>query len=538
MARISNQNKNSVKKWDVFFLLCQMTKKAFKKMDGFDERLIEAVRRRKNIFLHGPGGVGKSYTLRGIASYLSGMGIAVYCTATTGVAALNLNIPEKKISASTLHSWAGVGLARENAEKLLAKVECDSRSKKRWLETDTLIIDEVSMLGASFFEKLDFIGRNIRTRQKYKTFGGIQLILSGDFLQLPPVKDDWVFSSEAWKKMKFVPFILETPKRYDDNDFFQLLLRVRKGDHTKADMKKLRARTRAYGKLQTILQNTSSTNIIRPTIMYSKKVDVNSYNEQELEKLPGDVFTFIAQDTFTPLIKTAREEKYIRLLEEVIPDVISLKVGAQIMLRCNFDVSAGLVNGSRGVVLSVDNDSIFVRFINGKKLNISRNTWSISDKEGVANRSQIPFILAWSLTIHKSQGATLDYAICDLGPSIFSPGQAYVALSRVKNLKGLFICDFYSKCIGVDKDALKYSKKLEKMEQQSIEGGISSEEEENFSSDDEDCDSEIDESILFECTDSPLSEESYIVEHDDENDIRDVFAACLKVKPLQLTFDD
>ena len=508
-------------------------------MEGLDERLIESVRRRKNIFLHGPGGVGKSYSLRGIASYLSGMGISVRCTATTGVAALNLNVPEKRISASTLHSWAGVGLARDSAKKLLAKIECDSRAKKRWLNTDTLIIDEVSMLGASFFEKLDFIGRNVRIRQKHKTFGGIQLILSGDFLQLPPVKDDWVFSSNAWKRMKFIPFILETPKRYDDEDYFQLLLRVRKGDHTKADLKKLRARTRAYGKLQEILQNTSSTNIIRPTIMYSKKVDVNSYNEQELEKLPGDVFTFIAQDTFTPLNKTTREERYIRLLEDAIPDVISLKVGAQIMLRCNFDVSAGLVNGSRGVVLSIETDSIFVRFINGKKLNISRHTWSISDKGGVANRSQIPFILAWSLTIHKSQGATLDYAICDLGPSIFSPGQAYVALSRVKNLKGLFICDFYSKCIGVDKDALKYSKKLENMEQRSIEGGISSDEEEQFSSDGEGCDSEIDESILFECMDTPPSEKSYVVELTEEDDIRDAFAACMNYqKPLQLTFDD
>ena len=441
-----------------------------------EEKIIEALQHRKNVILHGPGGTGKTYCLRTIAGIMTDLGKVVGCTATTGIAALNLNVPEKKIAARTLHSWAGVGLAHGSARKLLGKVKRNTQATARWTTTNLLIVDEVSMLGMDFFTKLDYIGRAIR-RNSEKPFGGLQILFSGDFLQLPPVKDDWVFKSEPWKELCLVPFIFEIPKRYDDNDYFELLLRIREGDQTEKDIKKLKARCRSYRKLQKILAENESENIIRPTILYSRKVDVEYYNETELSKLPGRTLDFIADDTFVPLKGDARYETYMGLLDDAIPKVIPLKVGAQVMLKCNLDVAGGLVNGSRGVVLEIESDFILVRFINGITLNVEKYTWVIQDKYGIAKRTQFPFILAWSLTIHKSQGATLDYVICDLGPSVFDSGQAYVALSRVRNLRGLFVCEFYPPSIKVSKTALKYSRKLKEIEGQYEIGEDESEEE-------------------------------------------------------------
>lgn len=400
-----------------------------------------------------------TYTLRNIAGILSQQGKMVCCTATTGAAALNLSNSEMKITATTLHSWAGVGLAREDAKKLFSKVLRNSKAKKRWLYTDILIIDEVSMLGASLVDKLDFIGRNIRNEQK-QSFGGLQLIFSGDFLQLPPVKEEWAFESDAWKKIQFTPFIFDQPKRYDDDDYFHMLLRIRNGKCIVDDAKKLRARVKAYKKLQQILGETDSINVIKPTIIYSKRIDVDDHNEQELGKLPGGIIEYVAEDTFTAHNSSANVDHYTRILDDVIPKVISLKIGAQVMLKINLDVEKGLVNGSRGVVLNLDQEWVYVRFINGVKTVIPKNTWTADDNDGEVIRSQIPFILAWSLTIHKSQGSTLDYAICDIGSSIFAPGQAYVALSRVRNLKGLFIREFYSPSIKADITALQYAEEL------------------------------------------------------------------------------
>ena len=406
-----------------------------------------------------------TFSLCKIAEYLTKKSKVVCCTATTGVAAINLNVPECKISGSTLHSWAGVGLAKDIPKKLHAKVYHDKRASNRWLHTDVLIIDEVSMLGADFIDKLDYIGRGIRT-EKDKPFGGIQLILSGDFLQLPPVNEEWCFKSFVWEKLDLIPFIFDKPYRYEDLDYFKLLLRVRKGNQTPEDIGKLRARTRSYDKLLKALKEAKGHNVIKPTILYSKKVDVDYYNEQELGKLSGSEIEYIADDKFTPYNKKAKHDFYINKLDSIAPKTISLKVGAQVMLKCNLDVKGGLVNGSRGVILEAEPGSVYVRFVNGTKLRVKKQNWDIEDKDGKGARSQLPFILAYSITIHKAQGCTLDYAVCDLGPNVFAPGQAYVALSRVRSLRGLFISDLYPSCIKVDKSALKHSNHLETLAKQ------------------------------------------------------------------------
>ena len=424
-----------------------------------------------NVLLHSPGGTGKTFSFRLIASYLQEKDKNVACTATTGTAAKNLNYPEKNIVSRTLHSWAGVGLAREPAKELLVNIFTKKIYRDRWRSVDILLIDEISMLGGEFFDKLEFIARKIRNNEK--PFGGIQLVLGGDFLQLPPVKDSWAFQCESWEKLDLVPFIFEEPQRYDDLKYFELLLRIRQGKHTQEDIYLLYKRVTAYDKLQKILKASKDEDVIKPTIIYSKKVDVSYFNQQELNKLPGELYKFPATDTF---VKTTKGDKvvldnfttipkaYINLLDEMIPDHISVKVGSQVMLKANLDVQEGLVNGSRGIVVDIINHPnepiICVKFLNGKFIRLTKHTYILKDKSGIASRHQFPIILAWALTVHKVQGATLDFAICDLGTSIFADGQGYVALSRVRNLRGLFISELYEESFMTNKAALDFEKSL------------------------------------------------------------------------------
>ena len=430
--------------------------------------IVSSVLLKRNVILHAPGGTGKSYMLKKIAKTLGRKGKKVYCTATTGVAAINLNDPDENITASTLHSFAGIGTATETAEKLYSKVYHDDRPRKRWMNADVLIIDEVSMLGAQLLGKIDYVARKIR-REEATPFGGVTLIVSGDFLQLPPVKDNWIFDAQVWEESDFVPFLLDKPKRYDDGDYFKLLLRIREGIHTNADIEVLQSRVVAYDEwkkgeqLREELRRSGEADVedeIKPTVLYSKKIDVEEHNLNELRKLPGEEIMYTARDTFVPLSKRARKEFYGPLLNDTIPDTIILKRGAQVMLKYNLDIAAGLVNGSRAVVVDLTHISATVKFLNGNVHKIDPIVWKIEDNDAKISRFQIPFILAWGLTFHKSQGSTLDFAICDLGPSVFSPGQAYVALSRVKNLKGLFLSELYPKSIKVDGKAVAYSRYL------------------------------------------------------------------------------
>lgn len=427
--------------------------------------IVIGVENGQSFLLHGPGGTGKSYMLRSIASELVRNGKKVACTAATGVAAVNLSVPEVLLSGSTIHSWAGIGLADGSVNKLIAKVTHDERARKRWTETDLLIIDEISMTGAELFDKLDMIGRKIR-RVPDKPFGGIQLILSGDFLQLPPVNDKWAFQSTAWAELEanLVNMILEEPKRYEDVAWFDMLLRLRKGRHTKDDIKVLRTKQVAYEEWLKSVETKKATLFVKPTVLNSKRVDVDLENDQELEKLGGPTKDFIAYDEFQPRNSHARAEHYMKKLDDAIPKYIYLKVGAQVMLKANLDIEGGLANGSRGVVVEIMETGVKVKWNNGKTTLVSKFTWMQEDRDGKAARSQIPLILAWSLTIHKVQGCTLDSVVCNLGPSIFCDGQAYVALSRVRSLSGLYLSEFYPPIIKTNKEALEFVETIENIQ--------------------------------------------------------------------------
>jgi ATP-dependent DNA helicase PIF1 len=435
----------------------------------------------KNILLHGPGGVGKSYLIRKISNYLEAEKYYIYITATTGIAAVNLseshkessekcnlseveNIPDPLLRVTTIHKFAGVGSGENSSDKLLEYLKKDKSCVNRWVKCQILIIDEISMLGGAFFQKLNFIAQKLR--KCTFPFGGMQLIVSGDFLQLPPVKDSWVFTCDAWKDMNFIPYILETPMRYSDRTFFDFLLRIRTGEPTRADLRLLKARVKANKKMNEYITDLEKKNpkmqIIKPTMFYSTRAKVNLFNETELNKLPGKLHTFKAVDSFVIIKGKPVKETYSKLFDEDTPSILHFKIGAQVMLRVNLDVSQGLANGSRGVIYNIENGAIYVEFLNGKKYAIVPHPREIADKYCIAKRTQIPLVLAFSYTIHKSQGSTLDYVAVNLGASIFSEGQVYVALSRCSSLSGLFVTEFWSNSILTNKTAKDYAKKIKR----------------------------------------------------------------------------
>jgi ATP-dependent DNA helicase PIF1 len=413
--------------------------------------VIKAIVEGKNVVLHGPGGVGKSYTISHFVKELTSSGItSIFVTAYTGVAAINL--AESGVRASTLNRWAGVKLAKESAGDLAKIVSSDMKAVKRWRSASVLIIDEISMVPAELFDKLDLVGRYIRGNEL--PFGGIVLLLSGDFLQLPPVKAEFVFRAESWNSLQVKWFELTIPKRYQDQKWFHRLLRFRKGQHTKRDYEFLCSRHEAYN---TLLKNKKSENIVLPSILMSKKIDVSSENNSKLEELQGEIVSYATKYTFMEKKGGKFSRPYIEsLFEEKIPKLIHLKVGAQVMLKVNLDIDLGLANGSRGVITKIEPIGIEVLWLSGKKSWITHYSWTIEDDDGIYVASQIPLVLAWCVTIHKSQGTTLDYVVVDIGTSIFGEGQAYVALSRVKSGEGLLISGISPKSIFASKVALEY----------------------------------------------------------------------------------
>jgi ATP-dependent DNA helicase PIF1 len=403
---------------------------------------LTAVQAGKNIFLTGPAGSGKSYLIRRIVSWAADAGRIISVTALTGCAALLLGNKAK-----TLHSWAGIGLGREPADRLAATVLRTPRAKSRWKRTDILIVDEISMMTPELFEKLDFIGRRVRARNA--PWGGIQLIACGDYFQLPPVTKGisgetatvgrFAFECAAWRGADLMPVILTKIERQTDPAFQTLLNECRIGAPSAASVELLRSRQGLDWKSREI----------RPTLLFSRNADVDTINEKNIAALEQPLHIFDAETRITydpeyPDIPIPTGEELERIVTRLDNDAnysahVELCRGAQVMLITNLDVEKGLVNGSRGVIhdFNTVGDPV-VKFIHGDAVTIASHEWKSNDCPHVI-RAQVPLRVAYAITIHKSQGATLDCALVDIGASTFEYGQAYVALSRVRDLDSLYV---------------------------------------------------------------------------------------------------
>jgi ATP-dependent DNA helicase PIF1 len=427
------------------------------------QHALETVMKGGNVFITGPGGTGKTFLIRRIMNECALQNKKVAITALTGAAALLLGE-----GAKTIHSWAGIGLGRDTATKIAQDIRKMRRDVLyRWLTTRVLIIDEVSMMSPDILKLISTVGQLVRKSPLYP-FGGIQVILVGDFAQLPPVikgedkKDTpFLFETDIWATLGLTICPLTKIVRQADPIFQKVLDEIRMGDLSDES-------------LQVILDRQAvpwHDLKIKPTLIFSRRADVDMVNTVNFKALPGKVHSYEA--------KTIYDASSSKGLTDSDPDVkraigkldrdapyqphLELKVGTQVILVYNVATEEGLVNGSRGIVEGfTDTIPSYPQVLfKGKSepLIIMEQSWGVEGFEGIKRR-QIPLILGYAQTVHKSQGSTLDCALIDIGSSTFEVGQAYVALSRVKSLDSLYIYDFEPSAIKAHPKVVEFYTQL------------------------------------------------------------------------------
>ena len=378
-------------------------------MDSQQSLVLNILETGSNVFLTGQAGTGKSFTIERVVRTIDD----VFCTASTGVAACLLKVTCPVL---TLHAWAGIGLGDAPVMACVRKIKNNRKTFARIRSTNILVVDEVSMLDAKYFDKVSTVLKVLLNSSA--PFGGIQLLLCGDFLQLPPPKGNFVFESSTWKELDLCNINLKTIYRQSDPQFTNILQSLRVGQITQ-DVK-------TFFREKKLCNSVENKGII-PTKLFCTNVDVDRINNEELSKLTGDSISYRAMDLGKPCSN--------------LPEKLNLKLGAQVMLLTNLDIENELVNGSRGVVTCID--PVFVQFVNAMQIEISPiiQTNKDSKTETKWKREQIPLRLAWASTIHKSQGASIDLLEVDL-KGAFADGQVYTAISRCRNSNCISIRNF------------------------------------------------------------------------------------------------
>lgn len=412
-------------------------------------------KKNKNIFITGPGGSGKTHLIKLMYDYANDNNCKIQVCALTGCASILLNCKAK-----TVHSWSGIGLANGYNNNIIKKVVNNKYLKKRWNEIDILVIDEVSMMSKKVFNILNEIAKKIRKNDK--PFGGIQLILSGDFYQLPPVntnandieKTQFCFESEHWKTVIDNVVELTYIFRQNDNALVKVLNQIRVGKLSKS----------SYKKLLECVDKKDVNKDIKATILFPVKKNVNIINNEEFNKLTSEINTFNIKVEFEEDkldCSVTNNEKTFEanyLINNIMAEKeLQLRIGTQVMCIANIDnlndnMNNPIVNGSQGVIIDFKNSLPLVKFNNSSERLINYHTWR-SEKIDAISVSQIPLIYSWAITIHKAQGVSLDKALIDIGSNIFECGQTYVALSRIKSFCGLYLKN-------IDLNKIKINKKV------------------------------------------------------------------------------
>lgn len=397
----------------------------------------------KNVFLTGAAGSGKTHLMNQYIDYLYKHSVPMAVTASTGIAATH-------IGGQTIHSWSGIGIRDSADEGEMADLAAKSHVKRNWRRAKVLIIDEVSMLHGHQLEMIDMLGRNILDSEK--PFGGLQVVLSGDFFQLPPVSSgfrggsgvSFAYECSAWENGEFQICYLEEQFRQADDDLLKVLNDIRTGqagEHTRVP---LRSR-----------YNKDPEGNVEPTRLFARNVNVDSVNAQALDKIPGEVVEFE--------METKGFQKLVDGLKRscLAPETLRLKKGAEVMFIKNAP-DGKYVNGTRGVVETFDpyDGWPIVRTQDDLLVSAEPEEWRLEENGTVrATLTQVPLRLAWAITVHKSQGMTLDVAEMDLSDA-FEPGMGYVALSRVRSLSGLKLLGLNDVALSVNPKVLSHDKKF------------------------------------------------------------------------------
>jgi ATP-dependent DNA helicase PIF1 len=393
---------------------------------------LEVMMAGESVLLTGPAGAGKTFVLNQFIRIAKSEGKHVSVTATTGLAATHLG-------GTTVHSWSGIGISDELQTGF---IEHMAKGRKEIIEkTDVLIIDEVSMLHDYRLDMIDTVCRLVR--KKDEPFGGIQLIMSGDFFQLPPINrgdsraGGFVVNSQVWQELDPAICYLEEQHRQDDEVLLDILNSLRAGELRRHHAEKLLERVEIQPDADELL-----------TELHTVNIDVDKLNEEKLDELGGDEI-FYTQTT-------TGSEGYVETLQRSVlaPATLRLKKGALVMAVKN-SLERKYVNGSLGTVMDFEQGTEYpiVEFKSGKVVTMMPDTWELRDGEKKrASISQIPLRLAWAITVHKSQGMTLDAARIDLRKA-FVAGMGYVALSRVKNLRNLYLTGINQMALQISEDA-------------------------------------------------------------------------------------
>lgn len=371
-----------------------------------------------SVFLTGAPGAGKTYVLNQFIREATRAGKNVAVTASTGIAATH-------IGGTTIHSWSGLGIKDFLTDWDRERLQSTERLVKRYNATDVLVIDEISMLHGKRLDMVNEVAKLLRKSDK--PFGGIQVVLVGDLFQLPPISRggelvDFAHLSAAWEELSpKICYITEQHRVGQGDALLDLLQAMRRGDVNELHEAALQERLREQRPGDLVV-----------TRLYSHNMDVDSINQKHLKEIEHDGKVYQMQTSGqAPKIET--------LIKSVLaPETLELKTGAEVMFVAN-NFPLGFVNGTRGRVIDFVDNLPVVALANGKEIKVERHSWKLEeDGKTRAEVAQLPLRLAWAITIHKSQGMSLDAAEIDLSRS-FTPGMGYVALSRVRSMDGVYL---------------------------------------------------------------------------------------------------
>lgn len=414
------------------------TKNAENTLSDEQKLALELLKSGDNIFLTGGAGSGKSFVVREFMKDQDSELLPIL--ASTGAAAVLLG-------GRTFHSFFGIGIMEGGLEATLARASKDQKLMKRLAKVEGVVIDEISMIPGVALQAAEFLCQT--SRQSTLPWGGLRVIAVGDFGQLPPVtpygkKRDWCFLHEVWKKTQFINYELKINQRVNETNYLEILESIRTGKMNLNVKNFLNSRLKIHD------ENHSGTRL------FPRREQSDGYNQKKLMEIPHE------EEIIDSIY--LGEEKYITQLKKnaPVPEVLKLKKDSRIIFLKN-DAQKRWVNGTRGVVVDIKPDEIIVRKERldqsgfGREVKVEKMQFSLLDADGFSKASviQFPLALGYATTIHKSQGATLDELWCDLG-SLWEPGQAYVALSRLRDSNGLHIVRWSERSIITDPEVVKF----------------------------------------------------------------------------------